>query len=183
MCTYKLDAPMNWEQFKAMPTDLQVKYIENLRELYGVTDRMLGNMFGVSNVAVFNYRAKIGVGAYMDRRLTDEERARRDAMWSAFCNGVVGGAPEKRENSHESVVEKCEDPEVEEIIEGFKEWSESIEPEPDTLVVEDVITPLDLSELSAVFTGEFEPTRFLQFVAGLPIPKSNVRIKVEVTKV
>ena len=72
---------------------------------------------------------------------------------------------------------------IEKIIEGFKEWSESIEPEPDIPVVEEVPTPLDLSELSAVFTGEFEPTRFLQFVAGLPIPKSNARIKVEVTKV
>ena len=27
--TYKLDEPMNWESFKAMPEDLQKKYILN----------------------------------------------------------------------------------------------------------------------------------------------------------
>ena len=46
--TYKLDEPMNWESFKAMPEDLQKKYILNLQETYQTTDEMLGMMFGKS---------------------------------------------------------------------------------------------------------------------------------------
>ena len=43
--TYKLDEPMNWESFKAMPEDLQKKYILGLQENYGANDEMIGKMF------------------------------------------------------------------------------------------------------------------------------------------
>ena len=143
VAVYKLDAPMTWEQFKEMPKDLKVKYINNMRELYGATDQMLADMFGIHFSYVNIVRRELGIEGRASA-VTKAERERRLAMWEAFCNGVVGGAPEKCENSHESDAEKCEDPEVEEIIEGFKEWSESIEPEPDIPVVEEVPTPLDL---------------------------------------
>lgn len=91
--TYKLDEPMNWESFKAMPEDLQKKYILNLQETYQANNDMLGKMFGVTGVSVCKMRHALGIGAMGQSKMTRDEVAVRDAKWNAFCNGVVGGKP------------------------------------------------------------------------------------------
>lgn len=91
--TYKLDEPMNWESFKAMPEDLQKKYILNLQETYQANNDMLGKMFGVTGVSVCRMRHALGVSAMGQSKMTRDEVAVRDAKWDAFCNGVVGGKP------------------------------------------------------------------------------------------
>ena len=93
MSTYKLDEPMNWESFKAMPEDLQQKYILNLQETYQANNDMLGKMFGVTGASVCKMRHALGVGAMGQSKMTRDEIAVRDAKWDAFCNGVVGGKP------------------------------------------------------------------------------------------
>lgn len=91
--TYKLDEPMNWESFKAIPEDLQKKYILNLQETYQANNDMLGKMFGVTGVSVCKMRHALGIGAMGQSKMTRDEVAVRDAKWNAFCNGVVGGKP------------------------------------------------------------------------------------------
>ena len=91
--TYKLDEPMSWESFKAMPEDLQKKYILNLQETYQANNDMLGKMFGVTGVSVCKMRHALGIGAMGQSKMTRDEVAVRDAKWNAFCNGVVGGKP------------------------------------------------------------------------------------------
>ena len=91
--TYKLDEPMNWESFKAMPEDLQKKYILNLQETYQTTDEMLSMMFGKSNVTVGKCRVSLGIGGLGHSKISHEEKIVRNAKWNAFCNGVVGGKP------------------------------------------------------------------------------------------
>ena len=91
--TYKLDEPMNWESFKAMPEDLQKKYILNLQETYQANNDMLGKMFGVTGVSVCKMRHALGIGAMGQSKMTRDEVTVRDAKWDAFCNGVVGGKP------------------------------------------------------------------------------------------
>jgi hypothetical protein len=76
------------------------------------------------------------------------------------------------ETEEQMADEPMEDPDVTEVLEGFKAWSESL---PTT-------KPLSLDELTAVFTGVFSPENFLDWVSRLPIPYDNVRIKVEVTR-
>ena len=124
--TYKLDEPMNWESFKAMPEDLQKKYILNLQETYQANNDMLGKMFGVTGVSVCRMRHALGVSAMGQSKMTRDEVAVRDAKWDAFCNGVVGGKPgepKKIENNevdepHDEIDDfvGISDPEVEEPV-------------------------------------------------------------------
>jgi hypothetical protein len=41
----------------------------------------------------------------------------------------------------------------------------------------------EVSELTATFTGEFDATKFLGWLARLPMPGGSVKIRVDVTKV
>ena len=127
--TYKLDEPMNWESFKAMPEDLQKKYILNLQETYQANNDMLGKMFGVTGVSVCKMRHALGIGAMGQSKMTHDEVAVRDAKWDAFCNGVVGGKPGEPEKVENKDAEESYD-EINEFV-GFgdpeKEESEQIE--------------------------------------------------------
>ena len=127
MSTYTLDEPMSWESFKAMPEDLQKKYILNLQETYQANNDMLGKMFGVTGVSVCRMRHALGVSAMGQSKMTRDEVAVRDAKWDAFCNGVVGGKPGEPKKIENNEVEEHHDeinnfvgfgdPEVEEQIE------------------------------------------------------------------
>lgn len=105
--TYKMDEPMSWESFKAMPEDLQKKYIVGLQETYQANDAMLGKMFGRSGATVCVHRTKLGIPVVEGARINGKPAQIRDAKWEAFCNGVVGGKPgEPGEHVEEAVVEE-----------------------------------------------------------------------------
>lgn len=196
--TYKLDAPMSWDEFNSMPDDLKVKYIQNLRELYGANDRMLGEMFFVHFSTVALIRKKLGITERMPR-LAGLEKEKRDAMWAAFCNGVVGGNEKPAENVTEepaTVEERYEEPVPEPVLEDpepekdlikYNDWVEQqktpSEPVADLPVVELKERPLlNLDELTAVFSGEFDAQKFLHWILSLPMPTGDVKIRVEVTR-
>lgn len=46
--TYHLGEPMIWKEFKVMPEDLQVEYIQKLRKKFGAPDGDIAKMLGVS---------------------------------------------------------------------------------------------------------------------------------------
>ena len=125
--TYKLDEPMSWESFKAMPEDLQKKYILNLQETYQTNDKMIAKLFGKSDVTVGEHRKRLGLKPIGKSRMTRDEVAVRDAKWNAFCNGVVGGKPGEPKKIENNEVKELHDeindfvgfgdPEVEEQIE------------------------------------------------------------------
>ena len=124
--TYKLDEPMSWESFKAMPEDLRKKYILNLQETYQANNDMLGKMFGVTGVSVCKMRHALGIKAMGQSKMTHDEVAVRDAKWDAFCNGVVGGKPGEPKKIENNEVDEPQDeinnfvsisdPEVEEPV-------------------------------------------------------------------
>ena len=124
--TYKLDEPMNWESFKAMPEDLQKKYILRLQENYGANDEMIGKMFKKSDTIALRLRNTLNIKPLGNCKLNRKEKAIRDAKWNAFCNGVVGGKPGKPEKIENKDVEESYDeindfvgfgdPEIEEPI-------------------------------------------------------------------
>ena len=129
--TYKLDEPMNWENFKAMPEDLQKKYILNLQETYQANNDMLGKMFGVTGVSVCRMRNALGIKAMGQSKMTHDEVTVRDAKWDAFCNGVVGGKPGESKKIENNEVEEPHDeindfvgfgdPEVEEPVKATEQ--------------------------------------------------------------
>lgn len=170
--TYKLDAPMRWEDFKAMPEDLQKKYLTNLVGTYGATNEMLGDMFYVHPTHVGSVKKALGVVSNNPHKLTGEKKAIRDQMWAAFCNGVVGGGDAVKETPREP--EKIETLPVrrpDQLEEAAMAPVETIEFRE---------TKLDLTEMSATFTGWFTADSFLNWITKLPIPEADVQIHVEV---
>lgn len=91
--TLKLDEPMNWKDFKALPEDKQRLYLERLKELYQPSLVMLGQMFGVTAVAVSRRLGQLGVSPAYSLAGGIRPSATDRAKWEAFCNGVVGGKP------------------------------------------------------------------------------------------
>ena len=107
--TYKLDEPMSWESFKAMPEDLQKKYILRLQENYGANDEMIGKMFKKSDTIALRLRNTLNIKPLGNCKLNRKEKAIRDAKWDAFCNGVVGGKPGEPEKVENKDVEESYD--------------------------------------------------------------------------
>lgn len=160
--TYKLDEPMSWESFKAMPEDLQKKYILNLRETYQATDIMLGKMFKKADVTIGDIRRKLGVNPIGKRMMNHDELIIRDAKWNAFCNGVVGGKPGEPKKIENNEVEEphdeiddfvgISDPKVEEQIE-IEEMDPIKEP-----VEEPVKTPEKEKSVDFLMTEKLDVT-------------------------
>lgn len=189
--TYKLDAPMRWDDFKAMPVDLQKQYLTYLVEAYGATNEMLGDMFYVHPTYVGAVKKALGVVSHNPHRVLGEKKAIRDHMWAAFCNGVVGGGDAVKETPKETPKEPPKEPEKvetlpvrcpDELEEAALTSADTEAPtEAEPVVVN--IPELDMTELSATFNGRFTPEAFLEWIAKLPIPEADVRIKVEVEKI
>ena len=196
--TYKLDEPMSWESFKAMPEDLQKKYILNLQETYQANNDMLGKMFGVTGVSVCRMRHALGVSAMGQSKMTRDEVAVRDAKWDAFCNGVVGGKPGEPKKIENNEVEEHHDeinnfvgfgdPEVEEQIE-VKEMGPIEEPVEEP-VKEAVKTPekekpvdfLMTEKLNVTFvsdSGDLETVFRLLKQLGSHAGKCRIHIEIE----
>ena len=171
--TYKLDEPMKWDDFKAMPVDLQKQYLTNLVETYGATNEMLGDMFYVHPTHVGAVKKALGVISNNPRRLSKEKKTIRDQMWAAFCNGVVGGGDAVKETPREpekveTLPVRCPD-ELEEVA--------LTQAEPERKY-------LELGRISAEFTGPFNLESLASWLAMLPVKGTDeVRIKVEVEKV
>ena len=182
MSTYKLDEPMRWDDFKAMPVDLQKQYLTYLVETYGATNEMLGDMFYVHPTHVGAVKKALGVVSHNPRHLSKEKKTIRDQMWAAFCNGVVGGGDAVKETPKEpkkleALPVRCPD-ELEEVAITPADTEAPTEAEP----VDVKIPMLDMTELSATFNGWFTPETFLGWIAKLPIPEAEVKIRVSVTK-
>ena len=180
--TYKLDAPMRWDDFKSMPADLQKQYLTYLVETYGATNEMLGDMFYVHPTYVGAMKKALGVVSHNPHRVLGEKKAIRDQMWAAFCNGVVGGGDAVKETPKEpkkveTLPVRCPD-ELEEAAITPADTEAPTEAEP--VIVK--IPMLDMTELSATFNGWFTPEAFLGWISKLPIPEAEVEIRVSVTK-
>lgn len=167
--TYKLDAPMRWDDFKAMPEDLQKKYLTNLVETYGATNEMLGDMFYVHPTHVGTVKKALGVISNNPHKLTGEKKAIRDQMWAAFCNGVVGGGDAVKETPKEPK-------KVETLpVRCPGELEEALTP------VEPERKYLELGRISAEFTGSFNLESLASWLAMLPVKGTDeVRIRVEI---
>ena len=168
--TYKLDEPMRWDDFKAMPVDLQKQYLTNLVETYGATNEMLGDMFYVHPTHVGAVKKALGVVSHNPHRLIGEKKAIRDQMWAAFCNGVVGGGDAVKETPREpekveTLPVRCPD-ELEEAA------LTTASPERKYL---------ELGRISAEFTGPFNLESLASWLAMLPVKGTDeVRIRVDI---
>ena len=192
--TYKLDEPMNWESFKAMPEDLQKKYILGLQEMYQANDKMIAKLFGKSDVTVGEHRKRLGLNPIGKSKMTRDEVAVRDAKWEAFCNGVVGGKPGEPKKFENSEVEEphdeiddfvgFDDPEIEEQIEieEIEPIEESVEepvkaPEKEKSVDFLMTEKLDVTFVSD--SGDLETIFQLLKQLGSYAGRCRIRIEIE----
>ena len=188
VATYKLDAPMKWDDFKAMPKDLQKKYLTYLREDYHAPDRLIGRLLGVSEVTVFHARKRLGITGRMPP-MTYEEAMVRDAKWDAFCNGVVGGGDAEKPTAKLDPLEEVTPTEAPETEDPVRFDSEESAQKAMELIQEPIFTPVEvavkpkltMTDLTATFKGEFDGERFLKWLSQFPIPEGYVKIRVEVT--
>ena len=114
--SYRLNQPMSWSEFKAMPDDIKVTYIKLLREKYGVPDCRIGEMMGINKITMSKEIKRIGLGhgeKHGGNKTWDKEG------WLAWCNGVPTGAAE--EVIEEPVAEPVEETEAEPVIAEKKE--------------------------------------------------------------
>ena len=83
--SYRLNDPMSWGEFKSMPDDLKVVYIQALRKKYKVPDGRIADMMGVSRMTFSNNMKSLGI-AY-------GEKGGKNAIWDkegflSWVNGV-----------------------------------------------------------------------------------------------
>ena len=109
---YRLNDPMTWAEFKALPEDLQEVYVKGLRSRFGVSDTKIGEMFGMSQNATSVYFKKkglaLGKGANNNSKFKSED-------WFKWCHGI----------KTDRVEEDCDVPNpVEEITVGEQDMNE-----------------------------------------------------------
>lgn len=138
--SYNLNSPMPWQQFKAMPPDLQCEYITSLRDKYSTTATDLAKFFGCAPSTITKYcKSALGISFDPGKRMTkeqrnafreftgdDEENGKQDALTGGkFCDSLSSQA--------------------------------SLTPnKPETETLEDHINDFHMKEISMSFSGNFD---------------------------
>lgn len=149
--SYNLSIPMDYETFKSMPQDLQQSYLDGLHTRFGVGLTTISRDLFKMSIHTLPYYAKTRGLKIGGCGRISDAAAER---WDRFCEGPVEAPCEKCEEVQETPPEKCE------------------EAQEKTFEVQD---------LAATFVGEFDPAKFLRWLAMLPIPDCKVKIRLEVT--
>ena len=95
---YNFNKPMSYSNFCAMPVDLQIKYLEMLRDKFGANQTEISKMMGVADTTLASHRAKFldnkpAFRSYKHSRLDIE-------AWNKFINGEEAVVAEKEETAN-----------------------------------------------------------------------------------
>lgn len=156
--TYNLEKPMTWEDFKAMPKDLQQSYIASLQSRFGVgTTTISKELFGLSAVSLRQYMTRHGL---------------------TYDSGFKGARPGIHWNRwlEENMTEFIPDSDAE-----LPHMEDVAEAKEDEAADKKNTDGFDLSHLIVEFTGEFSPANFLHYLSRFPMPQGRVHIRMEVT--
>lgn len=185
--TYKLDEPMDWVSFKAMPEDLKKQYITWLQETYQANDKMLAKMFDVSRPTLLRMRGELGISVLEDHRLYGKDKEIRDAKWDAFCNGVVGGKPGEQHDEVEEVTVEvnttiCNSESAPNYIDDPVEVSKLVEIVGNIERVPNIDIPKP-DRVDVTFTHTIESMddllRVISSLSNIPIGKCKIRISID----
>lgn len=107
---YNLTQPMAWAEFRAMPIDLQRKYIKMLQDGYHVSNAMLAEMFGIVPHSVERYFVKNDIPRLSKNEVVKWCRKPEvKAAWKTYCNGVVGGGDSLSQVTPQEVIRNIEE--------------------------------------------------------------------------
>ena len=84
--SYRLNEPMKWQEFKAMPDDIKVTYIKLLQQKFNVPFNHIGKMFGCAQRTISCEIIRLGLS-------TGKGCEGRSSKWDkegflAWCHGV-----------------------------------------------------------------------------------------------
>ena len=114
--TMNPNAPMSWNDFKAMPHDLQQSYVDHVQKNYGATKTDLSLMFGLHNNSFHWYAHKHNIMA--DNAKGKKKTPEQKELWQKFLD-------RKFDSPEVSVVE--EEAKQEEVVEQVEETKEENE--------------------------------------------------------
>lgn len=92
--SYRLNEPMKWLEFKAMPDDLKRTYIEAICEKYNAPESHIALMMGASSNFYINELVRLGINRSKSR--SGREKWDKDGF-AAWCKGA--SAPEEKAES------------------------------------------------------------------------------------
>ena len=116
--SYRLNEPMIWKEFMAMPDDIKTTYIKLLRQKYNVPALRISAMLSISPKYLTNELQRLGLAdghTRSGRTKWDKEG------WTAFLNGVprqVAAEPDV------TIPEETSDAVAEAVTEAFAEIQE-----------------------------------------------------------
>ena len=94
--TYNLSKPMDWEEFKKMPVDLQTQYLKKLHDEHCADMRRASEMFGIAQGSLSNYIGRHGIRGVFPAS-GGKRSAEREAKWQAFLSGEAAQQAEAQE--------------------------------------------------------------------------------------
>lgn len=127
--SYKLNEPMTWAEFKALPDDIKKTYIKLLREKFDVPDSRIAAMLEIDRHYFYDKTAELGlsIGAHRGR-----SRPWDEAGWKSFINKatpvpveIAEEIPVEDEPEEETPVVKIREKEPETVACSFGEIPEA----------------------------------------------------------
>ena len=127
--SYKLNEPMTWAEFKALPDDIKKTYIKLLRDKFDVPDSRIAAMLKIDRHYFYDKTAELGlsIGAHRGR-----SRPWDEAGWNSFINKaahvpveIAAEIPLEGEPEEEPPVVKIREKEPEAVSCSFCEIPEA----------------------------------------------------------
>lgn len=103
--SYRLNEPMKWKEFLAMPDDIKIAYIKAIREKYGATNIAIAKMMGVHKDALWRVLNKLDMNSGKKGNVKWDEKG-----FMEWCYGVPA------EKEEEPVAEEVEAIPAEEAV-------------------------------------------------------------------
>ena len=95
---YKMNEPISWKEFRSYPRDMQVKYLEMLRDEFGASMSSFKRVTGATDGSLYPYFAERNL---KDILLKYPEMSKKDALeaWLRSGSGVVEETKPKEKKS------------------------------------------------------------------------------------
>lgn len=136
--TYRLNDPMKWDEFKALPDDLKIVYIKALRKKFNVPFVYIGNMLGCSQWKISLEVTRLGLSE--GKAAKGRSKKWDKEGWVAWCNGAPLPATDPVE----------ETPAFSEEVEQAVESSFEEDAEKGLASLEDICEPVPVPEVKVL---------------------------------
>lgn len=101
--TYRLNDPMAWYEFNAMPDDVKISYIKALREKFHVSDSKIAKMMNVNQCRFSVEVRRLNIGLGRNNPLRGFKQKEWES-WLVTHGGALESEPEEKiELNHEKV--------------------------------------------------------------------------------